>query len=45
MDQLIEDMQKASYISFFGSYFSHSIAQLIQGALFTTGKILLLKVT
>lgn len=38
MDKLIEDMQKASYISFFGSYFSHSIAQLIQGALFTTGK-------
>lgn len=38
MDQLIEDMQKCKYICFFGSHFSHSIAELVQATLFTTGK-------
>lgn len=38
MDELVEDIDRSNYISFFGSHFSHSIAELVQTTLFTTGK-------
>ncbi len=38
MDNLIKAIEESNTTSFFGSHFSHSVAQLLQTALLTTGK-------